>query len=158
MKKVDTLLSDYAAHHATRENVACHFVGIPLIVFGLLSMLRLVRIAGGGGLPGTVTLAEAGIVVACAFYLFLNVSLALAMLVTLALLDALAVSVGNWRAGLAAFVVGWVLQGIGHAVYEKKSPSFLRNAVHLLVGPLFLVNEVLRIRHIEGPKAQGAGA
>ena len=157
MRKIDALLSDYASHHATKGNVACHFVGIPLIVFGILSMLRVVRIAEGSGLLGSITLAEVFIVVAFAFYLSLNGSLALAMLVTLALLDGLALSSGNWRAGLAAFVVGWIFQGIGHAVYEKKSPSFLKNAVHLLVGPLFLVNEVLRIRHIEGPKAQGAG-
>ncbi len=158
MRKVDSLLSDYASHHATKGNVACHFVGIPLIVFGMISMFRVVRLIEGTGFLGAVTLAEILIVAVCGFYLTLNVPLALAMLATFALLDGLAASIGNWRVGLVAFVVGWVFQGIGHAVYEKKSPSFLKNAVHLLVGPLFLVNEVLRIRHIEGPKAQGAGA
>ncbi len=44
--------------------------------------------------------------------------------------------------------MGWIFQGIGHAVYEKRSPAFLRNLVHLLVGPAFLVNEALRIRPV----------
>lgn len=158
MRKVDTLLSDYASHHATKGNVACHFVGIPLIVFGMISMFRVVRLIEAAGFLGAVTLAEILIVAVCAFYLSLNGPLALAMLAAFALLDGLAAGIGNWRVGLAAFVVGWVFQGIGHAIYEKKSPSFLKNAVHLLVGPLFLANEVLRIRSIDGTKAQGAGA
>lgn len=158
MRKVDSLLADYASHHATRGNVACHFVGIPLIVFGMISMFRVVRLIEAAGFLGAVTLAEILIVAVCAFYLSLNGALALAMLAAFALLDGLAAGIGNWRVGLATFVVGWVFQGIGHAVYEKKSPSFLKNAVHLLVGPLFLANEVLRIRSIDGTKAQGAGA
>lgn len=39
-------------------------------------------------------------------------------------------------------------QGIGHAVFEKKAPSFLTNLIHLMVGPLFLLNETLRARRI----------
>ncbi|MGZ3461157.1 MAG: Mpo1-like protein, partial [Archangium sp.] len=34
-------------------------------------------------------------------------------------------------------VVGWLVQLAGHAVWEKKSPSFFTNLVHALVGPLF---------------------
>jgi uncharacterized membrane protein YGL010W len=48
--------------------------------------------------------------------------------------------------GAAAFVLGWIFQAVGHAVYEKNSPAFFRNLVHLLVGPAYLVNKVLRIR------------
>jgi uncharacterized membrane protein YGL010W len=36
------------------------------------------------------------------------------------------------------FIVGWIFQGIGHAVYEKKQPSFLSNVRHLLIGPFWL--------------------
>jgi uncharacterized membrane protein YGL010W len=60
--------------------------------------------------------------------------------------DAVAGAVGNWRIGLAAFIVGWVFQGIGHAVYEKKSPAFFRNLLHLMIGPVFLWNELIRRR------------
>lgn len=36
------------------------------------------------------------------------------------------------------FVLGWVLQFIGHFRYEKKSPAFLSNIRHLLIGPLWI--------------------
>jgi uncharacterized membrane protein YGL010W len=61
-------------------------------------------------------------------------------------LDVAARGIGNWKVGLTAFVVGWIFQGIGHGRFEKNSPAFLQNIVHLMVGPLFLWNELLRVR------------
>ncbi len=143
MKRVDALLADYGSYHRTSGNFACHAAGIPLIVFGILSFLLLVP------LPiSRWTAAEALIAAAFLFYAALDLPLSLAMLVPEALLDIAARAAGNWKAGLAAFVIGWVFQGIGHARYEKKSPAFLRNLVHLLIGPLFLVNELLRVRPV----------
>lgn len=147
MRKIDEYLADYARFHATRGNVACHFVGIPLIVFGGLSMLGALRLFAVGGV--TVTSAEVLVALATLFYLSLDLPLALAMLVVSAGLDLLARAMGMPLVGLAAFVVGWVFQGIGHAVYEKKAPAFLKNLVHLMVGPIFLLNEVLRLRQVE---------
>ncbi|WP_245814138.1 Mpo1-like protein [Cystobacter ferrugineus] len=40
---------------------------------------------------------------------------------------------------VAIAVFGWMVQMAGHTVWEKKSPSFLTNLVHALVGPLFFV-------------------
>ena len=140
MKRIDALLSDYASSHRTRGNLLCHAVGITLIVFGVLSLLNAVR------LTGAWTLSEALLAVALFFYVALDPLLALAVVGAGALLDLAARAVGNWRVGAAAFVVGWIFQGIGHAVYEKTSPAFLRNLVHLLVGPAYLVNEALGIR------------
>ncbi len=44
-----------------------------------------------------------------------------------------------WPWAIAAFVAGWILQFVGHA-YEGKSPAFLTNLVHLLVGPLWVAS------------------
>ena len=48
----------------------------------------------------------------------------------------------SWRWALALFVVGWILQFVGHAV-EGNQPAFFRNPVYLLVGPLWLVRRAL---------------
>lgn len=147
MRRVDGLLGDYGSYHRTRGNLACHSVGIPLIVFGVVSALRLVVFGSTGW-----TAAEAAIAAAIVFYVSLDVALGLAMAVPLVAIDLVARAVPDWRIALAAFVVGWIFQGIGHARYEKKSPAFLRNVVHLLIGPLFLVNELLRIRRPLSPQ------
>ena len=62
----------------------------------------------------------------------------------------------NWRWALALFVVGWVLQFIGHAI-EGNQPAFFRNPVYLIVGPVWLVRRALGtvglLRHnaVRGP-------
>ena len=42
-----------------------------------------------------------------------------------------------WRWALAMFIVGWILQFVGHAI-EGNQPAFFKNPVYLLVGPLWL--------------------
>lgn len=121
MKRVDALLSDYGAHHRARGNLVCHIFGITLIAYGIVALL--------GRLPlGRGNAAEVLIVGVVLYYATLDLSLAAAM--------------------LGAFVTGWIFQAAGHAVYEKNRPAFFKNLVHLLVGPLFLVNEVLRVRRV----------
>jgi uncharacterized membrane protein YGL010W len=44
----------------------------------------------------------------------------------------------NWRWALGLFVVGWVLQFVGHAI-EGNQPAFFKNPVYLLIGPLWLL-------------------
>jgi uncharacterized membrane protein YGL010W len=55
-----------------------------------------------------------------------------------------------WRWALALFVVGWILQFVGHAI-EGNQPAFFRNPVYLLVGPLWLVRRVGIALHLLKP-------
>ena len=133
--------SDYASFHRTPGNKACHYVGIPLIVLSLLALLARVPLLELGGF--TVTAAELVLLAATAYYLTLDVALALIMLgASIAL--AAAGRVLPVSAAVALFVLGWVFQFVGHYVYEKKSPAFYRNLAHLLVGPLWILARVSR--------------
>jgi uncharacterized membrane protein YGL010W len=127
--------SDYSSFHRTPGNKACHYVGIPLIVLSLLALLARVPLFELGTF--TVTAAEVLLVAATAYYLTLDVALAVMMLVASVLMAALG-RVLPTSVAAALFVLGWVFQFIGHYVYEKKSPAFARNLVHLLVGPLWI--------------------
>ncbi len=147
MRRVDALLADYASFHRTRGNLVCHAFGITLIVFGILSMLLAMPLP-----VESFTVAEVLIAAGILFYLTLDVALAAAMLAELALLDLGARAIGDWRIGLAAFALGWVFQAIGHARFEKNRPAFFKNLAHLMVGPLFLANELFRIRKLEPQK------
>src|SRR5687768_4195533 len=132
--------TDYSAFHRTPGNKACHYVGIPLIVLSLLALLARVPLFEVGAF--TVTAAEVLLLAATVYYLTLDVTLAVTMLLASALMcllgRALPVS-----AAVALFVLGWIFQFIGHYVYEKKSPAFARNLVHLLVGPLWILARVI---------------
>jgi uncharacterized membrane protein YGL010W len=133
--------ADYAAFHATRGNQACHYVGVPLIVFTLIALLAHVAVADLGGF--TLTAAEIILAGVTVWYLTLDVSLALLMLAASAVF-AVAGRALPVLVALALFVVGWILQYLGHYVYEKKSPAFYRNLVHLLVGPLWILAKAVR--------------
>jgi len=47
----------------------------------------------------------------------------------------------SWKLALAFFVVGWILQFIGHAI-EGNQPAFFRNPVYLLIGPLWFLRRL----------------
>ena len=44
--------------------------------------------------------------------------------------------------GIGFFIIGWVIQFIGHW-YEGKKPAFVDDLVGLLVGPMFIVAEAM---------------
>lgn len=128
-------LAEYEGFHRSSRNELCHFLGIPSIVVGAASLLGLVSFGGAAYRPSLAELVAAAIVV---FY----VTQARWLGVVTGVLLAGLVLVGRllpWGAGLALFVGGWALQFVGHALYERRSPAFLRNLLHLLVGPAWLV-------------------
>ena len=144
MKTLEQHLSTYAAYHRDRRNIATHFVGIPMIVLAVATLLSR-PIIPVGGLP----LSPAALVVALAvvFYLALDLrfGLVMAALLALTLWPAHALAAGSTAVWLAAggslFVVGWVIQFVGH-IFEGKKPAFVDDLVGLLIGPLFVVAEV----------------
>jgi uncharacterized membrane protein YGL010W len=128
--------ADYGAFHATPGNRACHSLGIPMIFFAVIALLSRVPVVQVGGF--TVTLAEPFILASTLYYLRLDAVLAAIMLVV----SVVSAAAGRYVPVFVAaslFVFGWVLQFVGHYVYEKKSPAFFRNVTHLLVGPLWIL-------------------
>jgi uncharacterized membrane protein YGL010W len=127
---------DYAAFHRTAGNKACHSFGIPIIVLASLALLARVPLFALGGFE--VTLAEVGVALFVAYYLTLDPPLAGLMLAGYAALDLAGRFIPPLPA-LGLFVFGWILQGVGHWVYEKNSPAFFRNFVHLAIGQLWIL-------------------
>jgi uncharacterized membrane protein YGL010W len=142
------LLAQYAEYHRDRRNILTHFVGVPMIVFGVGVLLAQPGVAVGGWMvtPGWVAFA-----LVAAWYLTRGrPAIGMAASVGVGLLVALAHqvgggTVGQWLGwGLGFFAVGWVIQFIGH-YYEGRKPAFADDLVGLLVGPMFVVLEMLAL-------------
>jgi uncharacterized membrane protein YGL010W len=133
--------ADYAAFHRTPGNQACHYIGIPLIVLSLFAMLAAVPLASIGGFQ--LTLAEVMLLLTSAYYLRLDASLAALMIVASILADVAGRRI-PMPIAIGLFVFGWVMQFIGHYVYEHRAPAFYRNLTHLLVGPLWILAKATR--------------
>ncbi|HEY6843801.1 MAG TPA: Mpo1-like protein [Thermoanaerobaculia bacterium] len=133
MRDINALFADYASHHQTKGNKWFHRFGIPLIMLTLIGMLARVPAA-----------AIALIVVSEIVYAILDWRLAAIMLVVSAAFYFIGAALPFWI-NVALFVLGWIFQFIGHSVYEKRQPAFLKNALHLLVGPLWILNDVVHV-------------
>jgi len=145
--RIDTFFADYAEHHRSEGNQWCHALGIPLIAAGLLG-LAAVELGRIGGWP--VELSAVLMVALAPVYVGLDARLGAALTVLYVLLYLGARMLG-WQINLGLFVLGWALQFVGHGVYEKRSPAFFRNLVHLLVGPLWVMNHFLHLRPAKAP-------
>ncbi len=145
-RPADELIVQYARYHRDQRNIATHLVGVPMIVFGVGVLLA--RATVGPGDPG-LSLAWWAWGVATLWYVSRgHLLLGLAVSAINALLFALAhlASQGSqmqWLAwGLGFFVVGWIIQFIGH-YYEGRKPAFVDDLSGLLVGPMFITAELL---------------
>jgi uncharacterized membrane protein YGL010W len=142
MQDINALFADYAAYHQTAGNKFFHRLGIPMIMFSLIGMLTQVPLVDVATVK--IDLAMILIAAATAYYFVIEWRLAIAMV---------AVSVAFYFIGAAIplainavlFVLGWIFQFIGHKVYEHKNPAFFRNFVHLLIGPLWILNDVVPV-------------
>src|SRR5437016_443412 len=111
------LLTQYAAYHRDRRNIATHFVGVPMIMFGALVMLSRPGFEIGG-----VALSPAWLALAPVLAWTLSrgeTSLGLLTAAVWLLLGWLAHRVGGSGAawfgwGLGFFAVGWAIQFVGH--------------------------------------------
>jgi uncharacterized membrane protein YGL010W len=58
----------------------------------------------------------------------------------------------TWLAGAALFSVGWALNLIGHAAFEKNAPAFKDDPLSFLAGPVWDLQQLLARRAGRGPK------
>ena len=141
MTKLDALFDDYSSHHQTSGNKAMHRLGIPLIMLSLFGMLARVEIVAVNSFR--LDLAVLLIFVASVYYIVLDWKLGIAML-GVSIILYIAGRVLPLSVNVALFILGWIFQFVGHSVYEKRQPAFLRNLVHLLVGPLWILKGLVR--------------
>jgi uncharacterized membrane protein YGL010W len=142
MAQLNDLFADYASHHRTRGNKLFHRIGIPLIVLTLLGMLARVGIFTTAGFRFDAAMAV--ILVSTLYYIWLDWRLGTLMLLVSVAFYFLGRAMPFWL-DTALFVLGWIFQFIGHSVYEKRQPAFFRNFVHLLVGPLWILNDAVPV-------------
>jgi uncharacterized membrane protein YGL010W len=153
--QTQALFDEYISAHQHPTNRLTHKLAIPLIVLHIVAMLDWVRLASVPALPGgSLTLAYVAWALASIWFVRADVKLGLIVSVAAALCIPLGRLMPR-EAVIAIAVVGWLVQLAGHSVWEKKSPSFLTNLVHALVGPLFFV-ALLTGDYKIAPQAQAA--
>jgi uncharacterized membrane protein YGL010W len=145
MKTAVEHLTQYAAYHRDKRNIATHFIGIPMIVLGVTVLLCRVMFAHFGGF--TISLGLILAIFTALYYIKLDVGLGVALTAFLAFCVWFGQMIApmsfatwlGWGAGL--FVIGWAFQFVGHH-YEQKKPAFVDDLMGLIIGPFFVTAEV----------------
>ena len=119
-KIADRWFAEYGESHQHHANELIHWICVPLIFF---SGQRTIPTGGNAlavGMLGFMTVCQ-------------TIHLRLEM-------DA---PWPVWKICLAVFILAWIGQFIGHKI-EGKKPSFFKDVVFLLIGPVWLLSMVYK--------------
>lgn len=147
MKTLKEQVDMYASYHKNPYNKLTHYFGIPIIIFSILLFLSWFRYPSS---PWWLNASLVFVISVFIYYLLLDkiIAIIMAIIVTPMLILAFWVSLLSFKLNiglfLALFIGGWILQFIGHIVFEKRRPAFTDNLIQLLIGPVFFVIEILK--------------
>lgn len=150
-----TLMVQYAHYHRDRRNILTHLVGIPLIVMsvGMLMVTPVFSVGDFWFTPAACLwfLSSWWYLTRGSWLLGWSTAMVNAVLMWAAYKTPVWVAWLGWPAlqgqpvwllGLGVFFIGWLIQFIGHW-FEGRKPAFVDDVVGLMVGPMFVVGEVL---------------
>jgi uncharacterized membrane protein YGL010W len=145
MSRLVDRLAFYAEFHRDTRNILTHFVGVPMIVLGVMVLLTK---PGFILVDQPVTPLHLALLPALAYYFRLHWQAGLLMVAVLLPMAWAALWIGAlgfwvWLASaVGLFVVGWAIQFLGHH-YEGRKPAFVDDLSGLILGPLFVTVEAL---------------
>jgi uncharacterized membrane protein YGL010W len=143
MPKIKTLLDEYALSHQNPTNILIHKIFVPLIVFSLIGLLLAIPEISGLK-PVYLVVFLVGI-----YYWLLSKKYFLiafpAILLMLGLNIFIMQYVNIFYFSFVVFIISWILQFYGHKI-EGRSPSFLKDLQFLLIGPLWVLKSLFKIK------------
>jgi uncharacterized membrane protein YGL010W len=144
MKSIVEHLGLYAAYHRDRRNILTHFIGVPLIVLAVVVLLSRPFFSSEFL---TFSPAWVAAIVSTAYYLRLDTRMGMVMGCCFAVMIGIgtfiaALTTMTWLvSGLGLFLVGWIIQFVGH-YFEGRKPAFMDDIMGLMIGPLFVAAEL----------------
>lgn len=142
----------YSAYHRNVKNQLTHHVGVPMIVFSLMVLAATVELATFSS--GTLTLAGLLMAMLLLFYVIAAPLVGIVAVVIYGALLMLAedIAARGMETALMTFgtlfVVGWIIQFVGH-IFEKRKPALFDNLLQIFMAPSFLIAEVLFLFGLE---------
>ncbi len=153
MRKIESLLEEYAVSHQTTFNKKIHYVCVPLIFFSIIGLLASIPVPNSitnlfpEQLISYVNFGTLIVLLGLMYYLRLSFILFLGMLFfsILVLLGVNLIVKADllplWSIMLIIFVLSWIAQFIGHN-HEGKKPSFLKDIQFLMIGPAWTLSHL----------------
>lgn len=145
MQTLAELMSIYQSHHTKESTKVTHFIGVPCILFALQILLNIPYLAWLN-----ISYAWIAVILLLFYYLILDIPLALITAAFLLPLTYVAQEIVLHASNLTAFILAFVLfilgiimQFVGHYHYEKNKPALIESFFQIFVAPIFLVAEII---------------
>jgi uncharacterized membrane protein YGL010W len=138
-------MAGYAAYHKHPKNKFTHLFGVPIVFWSPIIALNWIRIPMAGIEIPLGFIIYAGFMI---WYFTLDLQLAVIMtILTIPVAYAFdAIARMPFSESITIFialsVIGWAIQLVGH-YFEGRRPALVDNLLQSLMGPLFVVLEVL---------------
>lgn len=149
MRPVQSWLDEYGESHGHPVNKTLHWACVPLIMLAVIGLLWSIPVPQAWAARSAFF--NWGVLVAVVvliYYYALAWRLALGMTLVTAAMIFIVYGVNLavawlWLVWAIVFVVAWIGQFIGHKI-EGKKPSFFKDLLFLLIGPLWLLAFIYR--------------
>lgn len=149
LRTVQDWLNEYGESHTNPVNKRIHWVCVPLIALSVIGVLWALPVpAAFVEISPVMNWGTLFMMASVVYYFILSPSLAIGMLLVIAVFTATLVwldglPVPLWQSCAAIFVLAWIGQFIGHAI-EGAKPSFFKDLQFLMIGPMWLLAFVYR--------------
>jgi uncharacterized membrane protein YGL010W len=145
ISKLTSLLNEYGESHQHPTNKLVHWICVPLIFWSIAGLLYAIPFHAFNDWINVASIALMAVLI---YYVRLSLKLAIGMLVFAA------ICILSWRflaimelpiiaIALSVFAGAWIGQFWGHKI-EGKKPSFLKDIQFLLIGPAWLMSQIIR--------------
>jgi uncharacterized membrane protein YGL010W len=154
MKTAKEYFNEYAESHQNKTNQFLHYICVPLIFFSIIGLLMSIPATP---IKNTINLSNPllenwAVIVALAisiFYMRLGFWYLIEMLFVILISIIANFLLGNMinllYTSITIFVLAWAGQFYGHKI-EGKKPSFLKDLEFLLIGPLWVIQKLRKIK------------
>lgn len=145
MSQLKSMLDEYAQSHQNSFNQKIHKVCVPAIMVSIVGLLWAIPSSYMGEYINWGTIL---VVSAMAYYFILSKKYFLIMIPVVALMYyinyLLAQTPYLLSVSVVVFIISWAFQFWGHKI-EGQKPSFLKDLLFLLIGPLWVVKALFKL-------------
>ena len=147
MRTLNQWFDDYSVSHQNPTNKTIHYICVPAIYMSVIGLLMSLKFSFFlMPFPFLGSLAFPALFAVLWFYYKISRAMCLKMFVfsmvcvLLNLIIAHFTNLFYWS--LIIFAIAWIGQFYGHKI-EGKKPSFLKDLQFLMIGPAWVINEVV---------------
>jgi uncharacterized membrane protein YGL010W len=146
MRTLNSMLDEYAQSHQNEFNQKIHKICVPAIMFSIIGLLW--AIPTPSFMPYGVNFATIVSLFVLVYYFVLSAKYFALMIPLITFMywgNFLLAQTGQLLLiSIVIFLVSWFFQFWGHKV-EGKKPSFFKDLLFLLIGPLWVAKALLQI-------------